>query len=218
MKPVSTAKPPVKSDLGISWHRLWNGLGASADGDTACTELLARYAEPWRKYHTLQHLRECIVMFESVAYLADRPAEVETGLWFHDAVYDPRRADNEEQSASLARSLLAAAGVAEEVCARVDGLILATKHTAMPSEPDQQLLVDIDLSILGADESRFEEFERQVRDEYAFVPEPIFREKRCAILRSFLERTRIYSTPYFLGRFEHQARINLARSIGALAN
>jgi predicted metal-dependent HD superfamily phosphohydrolase len=202
MKPVSTTKPPAQNDLEISWHRMWSGLGLSEGGSEARNVLLARYSEPWRKYHTLQHLRECVAIFESVACLAEPFAEVEAGLWFHDAVYDPRRNDNEQRSATLARSLLAAGGMASEVCGRVDGLILATTHTTMPVGPDQQLLVDIDLSILGAEESRFAEFERQIRDEYAFVAEPVFREKRRAILRSFLERTRIYGTPYFLNRFE----------------
>lgn len=203
-----------ENDLAISWHRMWNGLGAAAKGGDAFEELLARYSEPRRKYHTLQHLRECIAIFESAAHLARYPAEVEAGLWFHDAVYDPRRDDNEEQSARLAHSTLAGAGVAPEVCDRVAALIRATKHAAAPTGPDAQLLVDVDLAILGAGESRFAEYERQIRDEYAFVPEPLFREKRRAVLRSFIERSWIYGTSHFRNRFEHQARVNLANSVG----
>lgn len=193
---------------------MWAGVGAIGDAAAAYEELLARYSEPWRKYHTLQHLRECIVIFESAAHLAARRAEVEAGLWFHDAVYEPRRGDNEEQSAHLAQGVLANAGASREVCARVATLVLATEHTASPEAPDEQLLVDIDLSILGATESRFAQYERQIREEYSFVPEVLFREKRRAILRSFIARPRIYSTQHFSDLLEQQARVNLARVAG----
>jgi predicted metal-dependent HD superfamily phosphohydrolase len=193
---------------------MWAGIGATGDGAAAYEELLARYSEPWRKYHTLQHLRECIVTFESAAHLAARPAEVEAGLWFHDAVYELQRSDNEEQSSRLAAGVLSSAGTPREVGARVATLVLATKHTASPEAPDEQLLVDIDLSILGATEARFAEYERQIREEYSFVPEVVFREKRRAILRSFIARPRIYSTQHFSGLLEPQARINLARVAG----
>lgn len=189
---------------------MWAGIGATGDGAAACEELLARYSEPWRKYHTLQHLRECLATFESVAHLADRPAEVEAGLWFHDAVYELRRSDNEEQSARLAEGVLRDAGVPREVFGRVATLILATRHTASPEAPDEQLLVDIDLSILGAAAPRFTEYEHQIREEYSFVPEVVFREKRRAILRSFIARPRIYSTQHFFCLLEQQARVNLA--------
>jgi predicted metal-dependent HD superfamily phosphohydrolase len=87
----------------------------------------------------------------------------------------------------------------------------------MPGTPDQQLLVDIDLSILGAPQARFDEYERQVRREYAWVDEPIFRSVRSSILKEFLARPSIYSTTSFRDRLENSARENLKRSIAALA-
>ncbi len=193
---------------------MWAGVGATGDGVAAYEELLARYSEPWRKYHTLQHLRECIAIFESARYLAAHPAEVEAGLWFHDAVYELQGSDNEEQSAHLAQRMLSNGGAPDEVGARVAALVLVTKHTASPEDPDEQLLVDIDLSILGATEPRFAEYERQIREEYSLVPEVMFREKRRAILQSFIARPRIYSTQHFFGLLERQARVNLMRVVG----
>ena len=93
-------------------------------------------------------------------------------------------------------------------------LVLATRHTASPGSPDEQLLVDIDLSILGASESRFAEYERQIREEYSFVPEVVFRTKRRAILQSFITRPQIYRTQHFAGVLEQQARVNLTRVAG----
>ncbi len=193
---------------------MWLGLGAQGAGAAAGEAVIARYSEPWRKYHTLQHLPEFIATFEPVARLAAHPAEVEAGLWFHDAVYELQRADNEEQSARLAERVLRAAGTSVEVASRVAALVLVTRHAALPSDPDEQLLVDVDLSILGAPPARFAEYEQQIREEYAFVPAPVFTQKRRAILRSFVERPTIYSTAHFRQRLEHAARVNLSRALG----
>lgn len=160
----------------------------------------------------MQHLRECIASFSSVAHLAERPAEVEAALWFHDAVYALRAGDNEEQSARLAQSALRACGVSIATTDRIAQLVLATKHTALPSLPDAQLLVDIDLSILGAPVARFGEYEHQIREEYAFVTESVFKAKRGEVLQAFLARPRIYSTEHFHARLEQTARDNIARS------
>ena len=84
-------------------------------------------------------------------------------------------------------------------------------HTAVPVLDDERLLVDIDLSILGAPEDRFTEYERQIRQEYAFVPKWLFRRKRREILKGFLDRPAIYSTPHFHDRLEARARDNLRR-------
>jgi predicted metal-dependent HD superfamily phosphohydrolase len=93
---------------------------------------------------------------------------------------------------------------------------MATKHDAMPDSTDSRLLVDIDLAILGAPVERFDEYERQVRQEYSWVPDALFRRKRREILEAFLARPRIFSTDYFQLKYEAQARTNLERSITAL--
>lgn len=204
-------------DLNASWLRAWRGVGASGDGAAVFNTLVARYGEPHRRYHTLQHLAECLAAFDQARHLAAHAAEVEMALWFHDAVYDVRRSDNEEQSAQWAESALQAAGVPAPVAARVSSLVLATRHSAEPVSPDERVLVDVDLGILGSGEARFAEYERQIREEYAFVPALLFRRKRKAILQTFLQRPRIYSTPHFFAALEQAARRNLKRAIGRSA-
>jgi predicted metal-dependent HD superfamily phosphohydrolase len=198
------------------WDAAWRTLARPAPRELL-SELVARYAEPHRAYHTLQHLRECFVQLETVADLAEHLAEVQLALWFHDAIYDTHAHDNEEQSARWARTALVAAGVGREAAERVEDLVLATRHVATPIGTDARLLVDIDLSILGADGARFSEYERQIRQEYAWVPEAIFRERRTRVLTGFLERPTIYSTPRLAGRLEQPARANLSRSLRDLA-
>jgi predicted metal-dependent HD superfamily phosphohydrolase len=198
-----------------SWQRAWSGIGARGDGVSVRDELLRRYGEPHRRYHSLQHLDECLVAFDSAAALALHPAEVELALWFHDAIYEVRHGDNERRSADWARDALADAGVPVDAAGRVHALVMVTCHQAAPQDGDAQLLVDIDLSILGAEAARFAEYEAQIRDEYAFIPAWLFRRKRRAILRSFIERPRIYSTATFHDALEARARSNLARAIAA---
>lgn len=198
-----------------SWSRAWKGLLAAGDGRLSMELLLQKYAESPRKYHTLQHLGECLSLFDELSDQAEHPAEVEMALWFHDAIYELKRHDNEEQSAALARTVLTAAAVAPASIQRIEDLILATRHTALPVSPDKQLLVDIDLAILGADTLRFAEYEKQIRDEYSFVPKWIFNHKRSAILQTFLARERIYSTDVMFAKREAEARINLRAAIGA---
>lgn len=177
-------------------HSRWRGDAALLE------QLLARYREPHRHYHTLQHLAECFEKFDELRDVAAHPGDVELAIWFHDAVYEPRRDDNEARSADWARAT---------VGERVAELVMATRHEAVPADIDAQVLVDVDLSILGAPPTRFDEYERQVREEYRWVPEFLYRRKRREILASFLARPTIYSTPRFIERHEAQARQNLTR-------
>jgi predicted metal-dependent HD superfamily phosphohydrolase len=197
------------------WEDAWRVIGAPAP-EGLLAELVARYAEPHRAYHTLQHIRECFAELEPASSSAERLPEVQIALWFHDAIYDTSAQDNEEQSARWAHASLVANGASPETAARVHSLVLATKHDGVPEGTDAKLLVDVDLSILGAADSRFAEYERQVREEYSWVSEAAFRQGRARVLASFLERPSIYSTPWFVSRLEERARTNLSRSLREL--
>jgi predicted metal-dependent HD superfamily phosphohydrolase len=152
------------------WHATWKGLGVEPPAADLYAIVRARYAESHRSYHTIQHLDQCFGSLDEARHLAGRIHEVELALWFHDAVYEVRGQDNEEQSASWAREAAIQQGVSSSVAERVHALILATKHNATPAWPDAALLVDVDLAILGAEFERFDEYERQVRQEYSWVP------------------------------------------------
>jgi predicted metal-dependent HD superfamily phosphohydrolase len=191
------------------WLELWQRLGARPPAGLY-EELIARYREPHRKYHTEQHLDECFAHFDSAP---EHPAAVELALWFHDAIYDARRQDNEQQSADWARRI-----GPPEAADRVHALIMATRHDAVPSGRDAELLVDIDLSILGAAPERFDEYERQIRQEYSWVPAFVFRRKRGEILEGFLARPAIFNTERFFQKLETAARANLRRSLEQLKN
>ncbi len=210
---MSLPEDEVDPAMARSWARAWSGIGAADAGLALRDRLLAAWSEPQRRYHTLRHLGDCLALFEETAHLATHPAEVEIALWFHDAIYDLKAKDNEARSADWALLALAEAQAGPDIHSRVQRLIMATCHAALPATDDERLLVDIDLSILGAAPERFDEYEVQVRQEYAWVPGPLFRRKRREILQGFLDRASIYSMPEFRQRFETQARENLQRSI-----
>lgn len=201
-----------------NWKRVW---AAFVTEDTANlrdvhNELLNRHSESHRHYHTTQHLAECLEHAAEILPLAEHPAEAEAALWFHDAIYDPRRDDNEARSAALARETALALRVDQAAAARIHDLILATRHTTPPESADARVVVDADLWILAAAEARFDEYEAQVRLEYDWVPEADYRTARAAVLNNFLDRERIYHTPLFNRQFEAQARANLLRSLRLL--
>ena len=194
-----------------SWRALWPG--GAAEGESIYRDLVVRYSEPQRAYHTLDHVADCLRRLDEVRPLLARPAEAELALWFHDAVYDPRRADNEEQSAALAAGALRAAGVGAGVVERVASLIRLTSHPAAEVTGDGTIVCDIDLAILGAPPERFEQYDAAIRREYAWVPEEMFRRERARVLAGFLARPRIYHTPTFADALEQQARANLSAAV-----
>ena len=97
---------------------------------------------------------------------------------------------------------------------------MATQHdapAALGASLDAQLLVDIDLSILGSPAERFERYDQDVRKEYAWVPGFRYQEARAQVLRSFLDRPRLYHREHAVAMLEAQARINLAAALSRLA-
>jgi predicted metal-dependent HD superfamily phosphohydrolase len=199
------------------WVSLWKRVAARGEPLPALNDLVARYTESHRGYHSLAHVLDCLREFNTVRRLAQNPDAIELALWFHDAIYNPRAADNEEQSARLAEQVLTAANLTEPFIRDVRELILATRHQSIPESADARLLVDIDLSVLGQSAERFDAYEAGVRKEYKWVPGPLFAMKRSAILKSFLDRAAIYATPWFREKYEAAARANLARSVRQLS-
>jgi predicted metal-dependent HD superfamily phosphohydrolase len=140
--------------------------------------------------------------------------EVELALWFHDAVHDTRRADNEALSAAWARQVAHEANAPTDVAERLHDLVMATRHVGLPSSPDQQLLVDIDLAILGAPPVRFDQYETPgARGVRVGARKPTSGHDDGPSSPGFLARPAIYRTGHFHALLEGRARANLARSI-----
>ena len=200
-------------ELEERWIGAWFNLGSGRPEPRVLAELLGRYAEPHRAYHNVEHLKDCFRRFDEVHGLAQHPAEVLLALWFHDAIYDTRASDNEEESARWARDVVVSSGGPPVAASRIYDLILATRHDTSSLRGDAALVADIDLTILGAPPERFQAYDRQIRQEYAWVPEPDFKEARLHILEGFLARPTIYLTGPFRRKYETQARQNLESAV-----
>ncbi|MBB5035647.1 HD domain-containing protein [Prosthecobacter vanneervenii] len=196
------------------WQALWNCCGMPGDGTAWHERLATSYTEPQRAYHTLQHLEECLLVFDEAraAGLMANPDLIEIALWFHDAVYDPQAGNNEELSAQMAMEALGESDQSREVAR----LILLTKSHQPGNGPDDAWIIDIDLAIFAQPIERVMEYERQIRAEYSWVPQAVYAEKRAEILRGFLARPQIYLTAWAQKRFEACARENLRSLIAAV--
>ena len=202
--------------LAQTWDQAWRALGQSAPANL-CEQLLQAWSEPHRHYHDLRHLGECLALLQRWTGEADRPAEVAIALWFHDAAYEPKASDNEINSAAWAARALSGASVPSEVAQRVYDLVMATVHDAAVQGSDAQLLVDIDLSILGSPAERFESYDHDVRQEYSHVPGFIYRRLRADVLQRFIDRPQLYRRAPALALLEAQAQVNLAAALTRLA-
>lgn len=198
------------------FQTLWQCLGSYDDSSVLFTQLLNAYLQPHRVYHTVSHLEACLQQLDLAQKEAERPAEVEVALWFHDAVYIPKAVDNEAQSSLWATQSMQQPGVSPVAIGRIATMITATKHDHAPETRDCELLLDIDLSILGQTPEQFATYEHCIRSEYSWLPEQQYRTGRVNILKSLLQRSTIYYTPFFQERLETQARHNLEQSIAKL--
>jgi predicted metal-dependent HD superfamily phosphohydrolase len=182
-------------------------------------ELRARaaYAEPGRHYHGERHLDECLALLADVPDLCERERRLlRWAILWHDAVYEPGAADNEQRSAELAKRELAECGVADEDGEEVARLILLTKdHATSRDDPLGALMVSIDLAILGSDSDRYRAYADAIRQEYASVPYAEWRQGRALVLMGLLAADKLYPDPRFAA-LEARARRNMQGELSRL--
>ncbi|MFD0021032.1 hypothetical protein [Streptomyces sp. NPDC058382] len=195
------------------------GGGAGPDPLPYADNLLARWAEPQRKYHTTAHLAAVLDRVDTLAGHAADADAVRLAAWFHDAVYRPDRTENEERSAVLAERALPEAGVPDAVTAEVARLVrLTVSHDPAEGDTNGEVLCDADLAILAAAPKGYAQYAAEVREEYGFVPDEAFREGRAAVLRQLLELPQLFRTPHGVAEWEPRARHNLLTELELLAH
>jgi predicted metal-dependent HD superfamily phosphohydrolase len=207
----------------------WHDLCRRFEADQAATEqvaalLLGLYTQKSRHYHTLEHIGHCLEEFRPIEHIFGVPETVELAIWFHDAVYDARDDRNEQASACLAECCISALVRDGEKRSffinQVMFMVKCTAHGGSSNHPPasaQAFLLDIDLAILGRPDGEFDRYEENIRKEYGWVPENVFRAKRTELLKDFLDRPSIYLTAHFQEKYEKAARRNLKRSLKNLS-
>ncbi|MCX2925705.1 hypothetical protein [Streptomyces sp. NEAU-W12] len=193
------------------------GAGGGPDPVPYADNLLGRWQEDQRRYHTVAHLTAVLDRVDELAAYADDVDAVRLAAWFHDAVYLPDRSENEERSARLAERALAEAGVPGAKVAEVARLVrLTVTHDPADGDPDGQVLCDADLAVLASPPSAYAAYTAAVREEYHFVPGDAFREGRAAVLRRLLALPRLFRTPYGREHWEATARYNIGGELELL--
>ena len=187
-------------------------------------DIAMRYNEIPRAYHSLQHIRQLFWEFEQVKQHLYQPHSIALALLFHDSVYEPTRSDNDLKSAEYAVESLSSYLSAEQ-CQYIYALIMMTASHQIGQideliEPDKYsdaaYLLDMDLSILGASWSEYEQYAQAVRQEYAHISNVDYHVGRVKVLKKLLGHPTLYLTDYYHSRLEEQARENTKREIKIL--
>jgi predicted metal-dependent HD superfamily phosphohydrolase len=209
----------IAGDLQKQWLRLLAALEVdSEEGRDVFGTVVEWYSSPGRVYHTLEHIGAVLDALVRLGATPERDPALLLAAWFHDAVYDSRAADNEEQSARLAERVLHGLGVQQAVVEETARLILLTKtHVAAAEDGAGRRLLDADLAVLGESEQVYREYARGIRREYAWVPEEDYRAGRSKVLGTFLGRPAIYATELFRAEREAAARGNLRQEMAELS-
>ena len=201
------------------WFELTSHLFTDETADILWDQLERLYGEPHRAYHNFEHIADCFQKLDAAADLIGNRLMLELAIFYHDVIYDPQaqKGKNEQDSADFAAETLARAGLPNSEIGIIYQLILDTQHQVVSKSADGRLLVDIDLTILGAELERFNRYEQEIRAEYSRVEEQAYRAGRAQLMQGFLNRERIYQTRYFFDRYEEKARQNLKRLIQHLS-
>lgn len=214
----------IETELGKVFAQHFTAINSAVESEKVNNlwqDIAIRYNEAQRAYHSLQHIEQLFAQFKQIKHVLNEPHIIALALFYHDVIYAPTRSDNELKSAEYAvetlRPYLSAAQ-----CQHIYALIMMTANHKLAECSNAQknfdaaYLLDMDLSILGASWSEYEQYAQAVRQEYAHVSNIDYRVGRIAVLTELLAHPTLYLTDYYSTRLETQARQNIKREIKIL--
>jgi predicted metal-dependent HD superfamily phosphohydrolase len=208
----------MKNDyLRIIWYkRLSKYSDNTALINGTFDELLKNYNSGKRYYHDLTHVIDLLKLMEQVNFQMNDEEVMYFAIWFHDAIYDPLKQDNELKSADWAKRILSQTNFPEDKIEKVCHYIMSTKDHESSGEHDLNFFLDFDLSILGAEDMIYDIYARQIRDEYHFYPGFLYNRGRRKVLNALLEKPSLFHTDDYKNRLEEKAKINMRRELDNL--
>eukprot|EP01117_Protostelium_nocturnum_P003030 TRINITY_DN13961_c0_g1_i1.p1 TRINITY_DN13961_c0_g1~~TRINITY_DN13961_c0_g1_i1.p1 ORF type:complete len:231 (+),score=54.22 TRINITY_DN13961_c0_g1_i1:50-694(+) len=181
--------------------------------------LKAFYEEKSRYYHNISHVISMLSLLEEYRSSVRKPVHVALAIWFHDAIYDATKNDNEEKSVQLFEVFAIDLNLSAELTKEISSYIIATKSHKTNSENsenrDLAFFLDFDVSILGKEEEEYDQYSVQIRKEYSHVSNQDYRVGREKVLNSLSEGN-VFATKEFRDRFEEKAKANMKREIQLL--
>ncbi|WP_104181595.1 DUF4031 domain-containing protein [Arthrobacter sp. B0490] len=209
--PARRRAPKLRAALASRWASLLPSDPVLGE------DLLERWGEPHRRYHTPSHLLAVLEALDLLLQPGDLPLRrgVLLAAWFHDAVYEGVAGDDERASAALAAERLRTVG--EPEAREVERLVLLTiTHDPAPGDRAGELLCDADLSVLGAAEGDYLSYTRAVRAEYSHLPDQAFIEGRRTVLQHLLTLEPLFRTAAARERWSARARTNMELELASL--
>ncbi len=205
--------------INSDFERLWRDIGPKGSPEDTICGLVTAYCTAPRTYHTLDHVAWGLKRIDEIVRheeLEERinVSAVRWAMWFHDAVmtFGDGSAEDEERSGRKSYQAAKQAGLPTSFANATLRLVLSTSHLADKLMLDESVLVDADLSMLGASESDFDVYETRVRREWAAFDDKGFALGRLLVLQRFLDKRRIFTTDYGRDKWEARAQSNLRRS------
>lgn len=180
-------------------HELWNEIERNYSGEN-------------RHYHNLIHLENMMKELDEVIKNIRNPEAILLSLFYHDIIYNPSANDNEEKSAELAIGRMKEIGIPDSGIERIKKQIHATK-SHHSEDKDTGYLIDADLSILGQTPEVYSNYSANVRKEFRFYPDFIYKRGRSKVLKNFIKNERIFKTDYFHQKYEKAARRNIENEL-----
>jgi predicted metal-dependent HD superfamily phosphohydrolase len=180
------------------------------------------YGEATRYYHNMKHVRECLGHMQHLLGVRKNSKSIiaEALIW-HDVYYDPHKHGgfNEMKSAqlfALYRGREWTLKDAIEICRLIE---LTASHVVAPDDATGQIVISLDLLILGSPPSRYREYTTGVRKEYVnngVCSDEAFSTGRAKFLADLLTREHIF--PWMPARkmYEAQAQSNVRSELKSL--
>lgn len=203
--------------LNEQWTFLTEKAGAIKD--FYYQDLINRYNSAGRYYHDLNHITSLLHLTDRYGHILQCEDAVRFAIWYHDAIYDTNKLNNEQESADHAGEQMSKMNIDAGTITKCTNLILATKtHTISTknNRKDTGFMLDIDLSILAAPADEYHHYTQQIRKEYQQYPDPIYKAGRIKVLERLTIRPRIYHTEFFYEKWEKLARENISQELSTL--
>jgi predicted metal-dependent HD superfamily phosphohydrolase len=156
----------------------------SSLADSWWHRISSEYSQPYRHYHTLQHLSEFLFHYSTHSSLISSSTPFVLAIFFHDIIYQPKSNANEDESIQLFQIFIQQCHDAfpssgntsfrheswhqrlDEISISVIAFIELTKSHKFDEEGevslDAQLFCDMDMAILGSSPERYSEYSQQV--------------------------------------------------------
>lgn len=173
----------------LTVHRAWEkahvDAGVPNNHAPQFFDILRRYDEPHRFYHTLAHIAACLRFLDRTYDLhPQKRAALCMALIYHDVIYDVKSKTNEADSAAHARVQLAVMGFAKTYIDEVSRLIMLTaNHKGDSADRIGSIMIDTDMHVFAEPDRVYAKYAADIRKEY----EPAFgREAYMAGRRQFL--------------------------------